>query len=136
VGKTDVTVVAGDLTATVTFNITENGIPAATIMRYVIFAAIVVAAIIVIILLMMNKKKKEEQRKRAAKKRREAELSERGLTEEQNSGQTETGYGLPEGYESFREPRDLRETKVYGSGVGAYEKSGENARPFSIDDIE
>ncbi|MDR3305281.1 MAG: Ig-like domain-containing protein [Clostridiales Family XIII bacterium] len=131
VGSADVTVTVDGCTDTITFIIEENGIPIATIIRYIIAGVIIIAVIITVILLIMHAgtRRKEAAKKRAAaKKRREAETSMRRN-------------------DTIREARERpaqgRKTKIYGAGVGANGEGSkapggeeEPERPFSLDDIE
>jgi len=163
-GDTQMTVTAGDKSATVAFHITANENPLlAYIQNMLPYILIVVAAIVIILIIIAALRREQRARRREASQRRKTqrEQAERAQAERiaaaaaaqataqagaQNSYGQENGDTPPGGQGvGTPTPSDSRETIVYGSGVGAAQQSRnsdtirlkeEEERPLSLDDID
>jgi len=156
-GDTEVTVTAGDQSASVTFHITPNENPLiAYIQNMLPYILIVVAAIVVILIVIAALRREQRARRREASQRRkmQREQAERAQAERiaaaqaaAQNGQGQENGAIPPGGQGVGAPTpsDSRETIVYGSGVGAAQQSRnsdtirlkeEEERPLSLDDID
>ena len=156
IGQTQVTVMAGTLTDSITIEIIESGVALSTIwdyIKYVIIIVVAAVAIIVILTVMAQTRKKEKARQRAAAKRRREEVERRAREEEagRRAREEEAARRVREDAEARRQ-REMWEIRpgqaeerstmrVSGAAVGAgiaAPKDGteEPERPLTLDDLD
>ena len=151
VGNTQVTLVAGKLTHSITFEIIESGVGLDTLwvyIRYVVIIVIAVVVIAVVLSIMAQQRKKEKARQRAAAKRRREEAERRARREREREEEAErrareaVEARQREIWERRHPQGDERTTmRVSGAVVGAglaEPKNGpeEPERPLTLDDLD
>jgi ABC-type Fe3+-hydroxamate transport system substrate-binding protein len=145
-GEVFVTASSGALSDTIVFQIEENGIPVATLIRYIIIIVISIVIIVVVVILAAGasrRRKEEEARRAAAARQRKEEARQRAEEAEKRVTDAAEVAALIEKNKQVldMEASAHKPPKVSGATVSATTDKAnphdeKTERPLTLDDVE